>query len=214
MPAIQKVEENLGHKPEQVIVDGGFTIRQNIMECAAEGIDLVGSLADAGERRDASMKAQGIDVAFGAQHFQILEEGKALQCPAGCRLEYARRTSNRGNTYDEYRANAADCQACRFQPQCCPKAKKRGRSVSFLIEEQADVKAFREKMQRPEYKAAYRLRGAVAEFPNAWIKEKLRLRKFRLRGLYKAESELIWACLTYNIMQWVRLSWLPALAIS
>ena len=51
------------------------------------------------------------------------------------------------------------------------------------------------------------LRGAVAEFPNAWIKEKLGLRKFSVRGLGKARCELMWSCLTYNIMQWVRLVW-------
>ena len=28
-----------------------------------------------------------------------------------------------------------------------------------------------------------------------------------VRGLVKAGSELLWACLTYNIMQWVRLIW-------
>jgi len=32
-----------------------------------------------------------------------------------------------------------------------------------------------------EYRAIYRKRGQVAEFPNAWIKEKLGLRKFRTR---------------------------------
>ena len=42
---------------------------------------------------------------------------------------------------------------------------------------------------------------------NAWIKDKLGLRKFHVRGLVKAGSELLWACLTYNIMQWERLKW-------
>ena len=27
--------------------------------------------------------------------------------------------------------------------------------------------------------------------------------------MLKAGSELLWACLTYNIMQWVRLVWRP-----
>ena len=61
-------------------------------------------------------------------------------------------------------------------------------------------------------RAIYRQRGAVAEFPNAWIKEKLGLRQFRLRGLLKVLLEVLWACLTYNIQQWIRLRWRPALA--
>jgi IS5 family transposase len=84
-----------------------------------------------------------------------------------------------------------------------------GRTVSIRPEEQADVAAFRKKMETEEYRAKYRKRGAVAEFPNAWIKDKLELRKFRVRGLAKAGTELLRACLTYNIMQWVRLSWRP-----
>ena len=46
MPALQKVAENPGKTPAQVVVDGGFTNRENIIECAAQQIDLVGSLCD------------------------------------------------------------------------------------------------------------------------------------------------------------------------
>ena len=78
------------------------------------------------------------------------------------------------------------------------------------------MQQFADKMQTQEGKATYRQRGAVAEFPNAWIKEKLGLKQFRLRGLVKVGLEVLWAALTYNIQQWVRLSWRkqPALAKS
>ena len=69
--------------------------------------------------------------------------------------------------------------------------------------------AFREKMQTEAAKQAYQNRSAVAEFPNAWIKEKFGIRKFRLRGSVKAGIEALWACLTYNVMQWIRLLWRP-----
>jgi hypothetical protein len=45
------------------------------------------------------------------------------------------------------------------------------------------VVAFRQQMEIEAAQQAYRQRGAVAEFPNAWIKAKLGLRQFRLRGL-------------------------------
>jgi hypothetical protein len=63
-PALQEVEENLGRKPVQVVVDGGFTTRDNIVECAAQKIDLYGSLPRPEERSEAAMQAQGIDKAF------------------------------------------------------------------------------------------------------------------------------------------------------
>jgi transposase len=207
MPAIEEVARNLEKKPKQVVVDGGFTNRENIMQCAAQQIDLVGSLADPKERSAAAMKAMGIDPRFAPSAFRILEDGKKLECPAGCQLESWRKNRKRGDLYQQYRARGADCAVCRHQPQCCPKRTKQGRTVSIRLEEQADVAAFRQKMETAEYRTIYRKRGGVAEFPNAWIKEKLGLRKFRVRGLVKAGSELLWACLTYNIMQWVRLVW-------
>jgi len=54
-------------------------------------------------------------------------------------------------------------------------------------------------------------RGPVAEFPSAWIKEKLGIRKFRLRGMAKAKTEAMWGAFTYNVQQWIRLTWRPKL---
>ena len=207
MPALEEVVRNLQQTPQQVVVDGGFTNRENVIECAAQGIDLLGKLPDPKERSEAAMKANGIDPKFAPHYFHILENGPRLECPAGCILEHLGKSVKHGNPYQQYRARGEDCLSCRYQALCCPRQPERGRVVSIRLEEHAEMTAFREKMQSQESQAIYRRRGEVAEFPNAWIKEKLGLRKFRVRGLVKAESELLWACLTYNIMQWVRLVW-------
>ena len=206
MPALAEVEENLG-KPAQVVVDGGFTNRDNIVGCAERQVDLIGSLPDAEERSRAAMKAQGIDPAFAPGAFRILEGERRLECPGGCVLSYVGQSRKREDQYRQFRARGEDCRACRFQPQCCPRKSEEGRTVSIRVEERAEVAAFRQKMRQAESQAIYRLRGAVAEFPNAWIKDKLGLRKFHVRGFLKAGTELVWACLTYNMMQWARLSW-------
>ena len=78
-------------------------------------------------------------------------------------------------------------------------------------EDSAAVAAFRAKMGTEEAKQLYRTRAQIAEFPHAWIKEKLGLRQFRLRGRQKVGTEAVWACLTYNIQQWLRLAWAPSL---
>jgi hypothetical protein len=212
LPAIEEVVRNLESKPGQVVVDGGYTNRDNIMQCAAQQIDLVGSLPDRNERSAAAMKSLGIAPEFAPSAFRILDNGERLECPAGRQLQRLRQNRKRGDLYQQYQARGADCGACRYQPQCCPNKAGRGRTVSIRLEEQADVAAFRQKMEEAEYRAIYKKRGEVAEFPNAWIKEKLGLRKFRVCGLVKAGSELLWACLTYNIMQWVRLIWRKAAA--
>ena len=69
-------------------------------------------------------------------------------------------------------------------------------------------------MNTDEAQRIYRKRGATAEFPFSWIKEKLGIRKFRLRGLAKANTEALWGVLTYDAMQWERLSWPPKIALA
>ena len=53
----------------------------------------------------------------------------------------------------------------------------------------------------------YRQRSEIAETPNLWIKAKLGLRQFCVRGLRKVGMEALWACLAYNIPVWIRLRW-------
>lgn len=60
-------------------------------------------------------------------------------------------------------------------------------------------------MQTDEARAIYKTRSQVAEFPHLWIKEKLNLRRFRVRGLKSVTLECLWAALTYNIHHWIRL---------
>ena len=65
-------------------------------------------------------------------------------------------------------------------------------------------------MATDEARKIYKQRSAVAEFPNLWLKEKFGARRFKVRGLAKAGIETLWLCLTYNIIQWIRLSSKPA----
>lgn len=204
--AVEQIERNLGRKPEQMVVDGGYTNRGSMQAMAEKQIDLLGSLADPAERSAAAMKAAGIDPAFAPRFFVWDPATNTLRCPAEKQLDYKRQSRKDGNVYRQYRARASDCAACAFRPQCCPKS-SHGRIVSRLETENEVVAAMRRRLNTPEAKAIYRQRGAVAEFPNAWLKDKLGLRKFHVRGLAKAATEAVWACLTYNVQLWIRLVW-------
>ena len=63
--------------------------------------------------------------------------------------------------------------------------------------------AFRAKMQSQQAQQIYR--RPVAEFPNAWIKARMGLRQFRLRGLLNVTMQPIWVCLTCNLQPCIRL---------
>lgn len=208
-PAMEQVKENMGEYPKSSVVDGGFTNREAIVDMNEMGIDLYGSLAEPEVKQAASMKAAGIDPAFAPSAFQVQEESKSLLCPGGKTLEYVRQSRKGDVTYWQYQAEAKDCGGCQYQKQCCPRPEQ-GRLVSIRMTENAEVTAFRDKMKTEEARQIYKKRGEAAEFPNAWIKEKLGIRKFRLRGLAKATTEALWGVLTYNVQQWMRLAWKPA----
>jgi len=158
--------------------------------------------------------ARGIDPNFAPQFFILQAENNTLRCPADKQLQYAGQNRVRGDLYYSYRAAAGDCVACVLQRQCCPKQPEKGRMVARRVEEAPVMARFRRKMETEEAKGIYRQRAEVAEFPNAWIKEKIGLRRFSLRGLAKAGTELLWACLTYNALIWARVCWRDGAAAS
>ena len=203
-PSLEEIAEHLRRMPEKVVADGGYTNFESIGKMVERNIDFYGSLPDPRERSEAAMKSHGIDPKF-APHFFILQpETRTVMCPAGKTMRYVRKTRKRGQEYVSYRAEGADCGACAMQSQCCPNTAEKGRMVSFRQEEVKSVADFRAKMASPAGQQIYRRRGAVAEFPFAWIKERMRLRKFRVFGLVKARMESQWACLAYNAMIWIR----------
>jgi transposase len=205
--AVQQVQQNLQAKPKQMVVDGGFTSRQNILAMEGQGIDLIGSLG----QESAKSSPPGVAEGFEAQAFRYDTANDRYECPAGASLQCVREDRRRaGVVYYYYRAEKTQCANCPSRAQCCSK----NTQVRELIRsvEEPPVAAFRQKMQTSEAQEIYRQRAPVAEFPNAWIKAKLGLRQFHVRGLVKVGLEVLWACLTYNIQQWIRLCWRSQLA--
>jgi hypothetical protein len=156
------------------------------------------------------MDRRGVAPEFRLDAFVYEAASDTYTCPAGKTLRHESKQKRIGKTVHSYRAPAADCLACPFKARCCPQATN-GRSIC-RSEDDPVVTAFVAKMQTPEAKAIYRQRGQIAEFPNLWIKAKIGLRQFRLRGLHKVGIEALWASLTHNVQLWIRLRWRPSWA--
>ena len=200
LPAVDRVEERLKKKPQQMVADGGYTTRDNIEKLAGREIDFLGSMRWENVPSGTSLPGRLPPSAFLYQP----EENRYV-CPEGKVLHPQGRCKQRpGLVYYRYEAKAEDCQSCIRKPECCPDNEKRGRSVA-RPEESPVVIAFRRKMASEEAQAQYRRRGRVVEFCHAWIKSKLGLRQFHVRGLAKVQMEMLWACLTYNLQHWIRL---------
>jgi hypothetical protein len=61
------------------------------------------------------------------------------------------------------------------------------------------------KMETAEAKVIYKQRAPVAEFPNAWLKTKLKWTRLQSRGLLRAKAEALWTCLTHNLQRYFKL---------
>jgi transposase len=209
-PAMERVQEESGQAPQQVLADSDYTSRENVVAMAAGEIELIGPVKD--QERKAQKQAYyqrcGISPEFYADAFVWDAAANQFRCPEGKTLAYRSKQEEPGVTTYRYRAQAADCADCPHQAQCCPKSA--ARNVS-RIEESPTLLEFRAKMETEAAQQAYRKRAPVAEFPNACLKERYGLRQFLLRGLPKVKLETLWAALTFNVQQWTRLCWKPQL---
>ena len=206
MSGLERIEENLGKTPKQVVADGGYVSRDNILEMESRQVDFIAAPCDEAGKGKSNYKAQGISVDYQGSRFTYDAATNSFQCPQGKTLPYQGKSKCDSKIIHKYCADAADCQNCVAKGQCCPGNTKSGRAV-HRIEELEPVIKFRRKMETEEAREIYRHRAQIAETPNLWIKAKFRLRQFYLRGLRKVGMESLWACLTYNVCQWIRLSW-------
>ena len=206
-PAVDRVEANLDQRPEQMVVDAGFTNQATMEAMTEKQVDLIGALPERKGVAANRLQERGVSLDFYPQAFEYDASADCYRCPAGKVLFYETQERQGASLRRRYRARASECRVCGFGAQCCP-GTKRGRSL-VRSEQTPELAAFQAKMGTPEAQAIYKQRAGVAEFPNAWIKDKIGLRQFRLRGLVKVTLETLWACLTYNICQWIRLCWKP-----
>jgi len=206
LPAVERIEDATGKKPLQMIADGGYTTRENIIGMAERDVDFIGSFEGRTPSHPGQFASRGVDDAFRPDRFLYDPKANTYTCPEGKVLYHKKEQRRAGETRSFYYARARDCETCVSRPKCCGKRRSIVRSAHHPA-----VGAFIAKMEIEEAKDIYKTRAPIAEFPHAWIKEKIGLRQFRLRGLLKVGMEALWACVTYNIQQWIRLCWRPRL---
>lgn len=205
IPALDEISKNCGTSPDQVVVDGGFTNVENIIDVTSKQIDFIGSTGEKrGPTLEGRMKRQGIQEDFFPDKFIFNSDINQYTCPAGKVLPEKKLQKNSGSVTHIYEADAKDCMNCPFKQLCCPQSKE-GRAVSRKVDNSV-MATFKAKMETKEAKQIYKQRGPVAEFTNAWIKSKIGLRQFSVRGLEKVNQELRWACIALNVSYWRRLT--------
>lgn len=209
VPAIEQIEKRLRNLPKQMVVDGGYTSRENVLALHERGVTMFGRSLETDGRVQQRFERCGVKEGFLPAMFRFDASTNTFICPEGKVLRARCPEERPGRTMLRYQASITDCKACSQRDNCCSGNRRYGRSI-VVTKENPVVAAFRATTATPEAQMALRQRSAVAEFVNAWLKEKLGLRRFRVRGLAKVRAEAMWAALTYNVQQWIRLRWRPA----
>ena len=141
LPAVERIEQRMGRKPQQIVADAGYTSRAVIEEMAERKTDFLGSMP----REDVST-GKTAPHRLPPRAFVYQPEANRYTCPGGKLLRPQGRHSKKkpGVVAYLYEAKAEDCQGCAYKPECCPGNQQRGRGL-LRLEESAAVLAFRKK---------------------------------------------------------------------
>jgi len=208
LPALDRLKQRLGLFPRQAVADGDYTTREAVVGAAERSVEYYGSWT---ENKDEWLP-HGIDPAYHPRAFKYDQARDEMVCPEGRRLRHATIHKRSGGLEVHiYAGRREECRSCPKKQYCSPHnpMPKRGRTVSRRVEPEA-LRRYHARMETATAKAIYRQRAPVAEFPNAWLKAKLKWVRLQSRGLMKAKAEALWACLTHNLQRYFKLRQLPA----
>lgn len=202
-PAMDRLRQQYGSLPAQVLADGDFTNHESVIAMHQRGIEFFGSF---GERRLRRPKPRGGGT-YRSELFTHDPTSDQMVCPENKRLRFQYFDHQPGRTIRVYIARKEECHVCPSRPACCGQSelKQTGRKIT-VSEDQVPVRAFDQRMSTERGRNIYRQRARVAEFPHAWIKSKFGLRQFRCRTISKVTCEALFAALTYNLQWYMKLS--------
>jgi transposase len=163
--------------PHQATGDTKYGTLENIRALEAMGIRAYMPLFDEWNRHPDY---------FGPAQFIYDSEQDVYRCPQGQLLRPCRREYQAQKT--EYRANAVTCNACPVKAACTPGTQGRIVHRSFQAAVQERVRAYQ---RTPAYEKALRKRQVWVEPLFGEGKQWHGMRRFRLRGLWRVNTEAL-----------------------
>ena len=80
---IDRVEQNLGKTPDQVVTDGGFVSRDNIVAMNKRGIEFIGPCVDEAGKGQSSYEGRGVSAEYHSSQFVYDATERQLSVSAG-----------------------------------------------------------------------------------------------------------------------------------
>lgn len=203
-PLIERMVDNVGVKPKDVLVDSGYVSVRHLEFCHLAGITLYGPCQENDYSSANDKKAQSNQhTELPKSTFTWMADEQTYQCPEGHRLRFTKtQTQQRADhkiTLTLYTCPPEHCQACPRQP-ACTRTPQKGRTVSRMENEEL-LDALRQRMQIPAAQGLYKQRSRTVELNFADLKEHRGLRRFHCRSLGRVWAEVGSLVLTHNLLE-------------
>jgi len=189
-----------GKKPT-MSADANYFSKENLLACQERGIDAVIAGSQAGRRIGPDGENR-----YEIDDFKYNENDDYYECPHGKRLEYKRKTVQKGIEGKVYQASLTYCKQCPLFSKCSWSKKEQSAQVqgkTLRITEknkQGDVcHEMRKKLETVQYQDIYAYRIQIIEPVFANIRHCKGLNRFTLRGKEKVNSQWLLYCMVHNL---------------
>ena len=221
LPAVERIEETFGQKPEEVLADGAFGSGPNLAGLEAAGVEAYIPLEQREDRSDnparrpdgsvpvaeadwGKLPGNGRTGKLGRMAFLYEKEADRYRCPRGKVLDFAgvKRKSRRHGVVEVREYRGAGCAGCPLRQKCVGK-----NAEGRVLERDAHEpwrEAMDERMRTEAGKAKYGRRKWMGEYAQGVLKSVMGVRQFLSRGLEKVRTEWLWACTAFNVRKLVR----------
>jgi len=185
--AIEHMKDNLGEKPQRLLIDSGYYSEKNLKTLKEENIE--GYIPSQQQARDSKDKYEKNP--FSKEQFTYDSEKDVHICPMGKELVKWTETKK----YIHYRGT--QCIDCECKKECV-RGKGKSRIVSRSRNEEL-LEEMRERVRSEEGKRIYAKRKTMIEPLFGHIKHNLRFRQFMRRGKQAVQVEWLLLCIGKNI---------------
>ena len=189
-PMIDKTQHLVGGRLRTMMGDAAYCSIVDLQDCQQRGIELLAPVQENSSTK--AKNAQKTNKQIPREEFRFDSEENCYHCPQGHRGEYrdrARKSRHSGRTLWEYRyrCDPVHCSACPLAATCLREGSA-SRTIKRL-EGQELLDAQRKKMDTPEARERYRVRGQTVELGFGDAKGNRQLTRFHGRGPCRALTE-------------------------
>lgn len=199
---IDRVQEIVGGRLKFIIADAAYCTILDLRDCQTRNVELIAPVQSNSFSKP-KMSTTGVGLS-NRGHFEWMPDRQTYRCPEGHELKYVgkntrRRHGDRTLIQHRFHCPPEHCRGCPLAGGCVQNPSN-GRIVTRL-DGQDLLDAQRQKMEQPEMKERYKLRGQTVELGFADAKGNRRFDRYHGRGPRRARTETALLVLAQNVLR-------------